>query len=327
MASFADALRPFVFPGINIVQGRLYSGLQDWINKTYDYQTIDPLSSKSAFNLDVTGGASLAEAFAFDVNRLSAAAFESLLIIVQNPTLPKSTGWPIIQSYYAAFFAANALLRLFGVSFSQLDALTTGGITKLFQAYGVDNGLSLERGMYACAYDAGSKRLQCKSVAKDGGSHEAVWKAFAQLVARLSNDVLTVGLTTENQPVSNKLDELTACLNQGNGKAWLSQVRNKVNYQSGLGCWFPYQSAGRQYKKLFKNPREWLCDPMMIATIPSGTDDLVHVQQVCQFIVSFCYSILSDLSERCPTGPSFAQVGALRLLKETSARPARKTAS
>ena len=51
--------------------------------------------------------------------------------------LPKSTGWILIRAYYAAFFAAHSLLRMFGISCIQLDAQQITAISRVAHALGL----------------------------------------------------------------------------------------------------------------------------------------------------------------------------------------------
>jgi len=54
--------------------------------------------------------------------------------------LPKSTAWILIRAYYAAFFAAHSILRMFGNLCIQLESPETFALDHVAQSF-VQNGL------------------------------------------------------------------------------------------------------------------------------------------------------------------------------------------
>lgn len=315
MSDVADALRPLWLPGINAVNGPLYSTLSDWFNKG-EYQIFRPLINNTSFCLQVTDAAAMTQAFAFDLDRLACASFESLLLADKSEMLPRSTGWSFIKSYYAAFFAAHSLMRLFKLSCTHVDSSVAKAVTKVAKLYGVDCGHAVSAGYYRCTFDWKSKQLSCDQISTGGGSHEAVWDTFAYHVKELSTDILRSGLKTTTQPLAAKLIELRSSLLQGKTSAgWLSNLRNRINYQQALGCWFPYVRSQRHDKRLFEEYQLWLRDPMDIPIEKDADLDLLQARRVCQFIAALCRVEVIDLSKRCPSGRSFCDTGSAALLK------------
>jgi hypothetical protein len=266
-----------------------------------------PLLSGKSFVLHVSDNTNLVKAFAFDVDRLACACFESFLLSDKSPVLPRSTGWPFIKSYYGAFFGAHSIMRITGVSCTQIDEGTARSITRVAKLFGADNGLVISAGYYRCMFDTNSKRLFCDQISAGGGSHEAVWKAFTEQLKSYSSDVLKFGLKTTNQPVSSKLSELRDALlpHGGTSAGWLSSVRNRVNYQQAAGCWYPYYGALRHDQRLFRDHRIWLRDPMEIPISQQSELDVLQAFRICQFIASVCRIEIEDLASRCSSGKSF----------------------
>ncbi|TNZ65346.1 hypothetical protein CGK42_24295, partial [Vibrio parahaemolyticus] len=74
--------------------------------------------------------------FAFDINRMATSSFESIHGIEPNQNFPKSIGWLVVRLYYAAYYAAHAILRLFGISCSQFDQQESRVITEIAKVWG-----------------------------------------------------------------------------------------------------------------------------------------------------------------------------------------------
>ncbi len=325
MSEVANAIRPLWTPGINAVEGPLYSSLADWF-RMQKYHVFEPLTSSTAFCIYVSDPESLLKAFAFDLDRLGCASFESLILSQKSAELPRSTSWLFIKSYYAAYFAAHSLMRLTKMSCTQVDQSAASAVAKVAKLYGADNGFTISAGTYRCAYDPNSRKLTCNQIASGGGSHEVVWDTFAKHIMAVSSEILKFGLTATTQPISIKLTELCAELLQNHSSAgWLSGLRNRVNYQQAFGCWFPYVSSLRHSEKLRGEQRMWLLDPMNIPLQEQGVwHDLVQAQRVCQFIVALCRVELADLATRSPSGKSFCDTGSAALLKQVAPLARRK---
>ncbi len=137
----------------------------------------------------------LLSAVAGDVSRMSIASFESMASITKVPQFPKSLAWLVIKSYYAAFFASHAILRMLGTSCSQFDRQQMNVVSKIADLYGMSGGTTPAAGFYKCTYDVPSKL--CAEVLKSQRvSHEGLWSVFAGKVAQLSVDVLSVKTET-----------------------------------------------------------------------------------------------------------------------------------
>jgi len=315
MSILPNTLRPFWAPSLNDISGNVSKGVGSWLAEE-DYQFYSPVKSK-LFTIQVRDPEAFLSALAADINRTSSAAFESISYATKNALLPKSTAWILIKSYYAAFFAAHALLRMLGTAFVNLEQPQARSINRIARVY----NQSLEdvsAGTFVCNYLAPNREIHWHRVdSSAGGAHEKFWTFFRKSVDDLGTRVLNskTGVTADNQQVSAKLAELVDNLcyescPQGN---WLSVVRNRVNYKHQFGAWYPYSGQkpfGAVEERLAKN---WAQDPMSINLASHGDKNLRRFQETCSFILGCCRELASDMATRCSTGKSFHTYGWLAI--------------
>lgn len=322
MSLVNDAIRPFWIKDLNKITGRQSYSFSDW-TITRNYEIYTDIQSNS-FILEISQDLyenTLLKSFAFDCNRMASASFESIQLISQSELRPKSTAWLVIQSYYSAFFAAHSILRMLGISCSQLETQSISRIEEIADLYGYKKGVKIDTGYYRCQYNSTSRKLHCKHLkASGGGSHENFWKTFRNELKELSNQILSQSLipSADAQNVSTKIDKMCSnlCYQGMNGANWLSFIRNKVNYQHQFGCWFPYESVRKQsVAQLYETSQTWLSDPMDIDL--NRTEDILLFCRTCNFIVSLCRSLVENMSDRCPKGKSKSYLadGSIQLLR------------
>lgn len=316
MSIATDVIRQFWMPGLNNVSGNPPKGLGGWFCDE-EYHVYDPLE-QDRFVLTIPKDSELLSAFAFDCNRMAIASFESMIGIAKIQKFPKSMAWLVIKYYYSAFFAAHAILRMLGISCSQLQKDQTISINRIADLYSQTNNKTVSQGFYKCEYDSYQKKLSCEKINSRGGVHETFWKVFYQRIGSLNNDILTKGRSpSQDQPVSTKLLELCDNLsyrNNHNG-AWLSFIRNEVNYRHQLGSWFPYKDHQRYYFDLHDASKNWLQDPMKIVLFPQKDKKLMAFVETCNFITGLCRVLVEDMSQRCSRGRSFHTNGSVAFLR------------
>lgn len=321
MALLENSLRPFWVPNLNEVSGVVQKGLRAWLTSG-NYQFYSPVEPES-FTLNLAETGEFLPSIAADINRFASAAFESVSQAGQNPELPRSTAWLIIKSYYAAFFSAHAIMRMFGEGVIQIDGDVVGHVNEIGEVFGAVGKCAVTRGPYRFAYESTAKEVIFRRLASaKGGAHEAFWTVFYKWVRGLSYDVLrSPGATTiENQNVSAKLGELCESLTYSgsNGGTWLPVVRNEVNYRHQRGTWFPYSSEKAVAIRLFNARRFWRSDPMSISMAEGSEGTLGLFQNTCSFLIALCRSLVLDMASRCPEGRSFCAYGSLALLNHLS---------
>lgn len=313
MPNFADTLRRFWLPRLNEISGKpSLPDVRAWIGRQ-KFQAYSPI--KYPFQLTYSDQDLICQAIAGETVRMSTAALESIVSIQPVANLPRSKAWAAIQWYYAAFYSAHALLRMFGQSLVQLDAGQARDINQVASLFGQAGSASA--GFHLIEIISVSKTVVFSKMDGSGGSHEFMWRSFERWLDIKSKELLkTSGSIIEIQDVVTRLDDLRAILNTPPAPvgSWLSHVRNLVNYKHDLATWHPY---------LGHNDRD-LCLFSYAVPPPSKADSirlsppmrpLERFLAACRFIVALCLETSAEMSLRCPTNDSFHNKGVLHLEK------------
>lgn len=313
MSLFADVLRPFWIQGLNEVTGRQIKEIAGWVSDE-DYQIYNDVHPKR-FVLDVSNTAHLVRAYAAELDRIAIASFETLARI-ESSGESKSISWQCIQRYYAAFFSAHSLLRVFGTGCNTLGRTQCNSVLKVASAWGVAAPPSLPGGLYCFSYDANRQQFSASHVA--GGPHESFWRHFDTKLEEIATLILashasfTVDLRTR-QAVALKLGQLRSNLSQPGAPqaGWLTQVRNGINYHHKWATWWPYSGRPKYYRILEEQGAFWREDPLNIELDLFDNRDMLRFQASCNFLIAACREVLQDLEDRCPTGDSFLKSGTI----------------
>jgi len=315
---FADLLRPRWVSGLNKVKTPTVAGVESWL-MTGAYTWLP--SPAEFIQLDISGNTdSLAEAFASEVARFSCAAYESLLDAAPGAHADQSLGWALVRYYYATFYAAHALLRVSGQSVIMMAAQTASTLNSIGGQYlGVSPGIT--EGLHLVQIDPLSRShvLISKIEASRRGSHEQMWKLFLALVVGLERQlILTQGQSHDAQVAVQILTELRTqlCRRGKNNGAWLSSVRNDLNYQHGHGVWFPYRVTKRAANALMAKMQLWIPTTPYGYEISKVSDDLGYFVDSCNVMIRLLTAALNDLSERAAqTRSSFVDRQPFKLLR------------
>jgi hypothetical protein len=314
MARFEEAMQRFWLRDLHKVRGSPREDMKAWLQKR-EYIITAPQTA-TVFSLQVIREADFLSSIAYDSNRMACAAIETMVAITQIKTLPRSTAWLIIQAYYAAFFAAHALLRMFGVVCFQIDATTAAALARVANSQGSLPPTGFEKGFYVCTYDSTTKLLSfTKSAAASRGSHEILWEVFIQKLRQMAHELLAA--SSIYTPFAVKLTELETILcERGHATGGsLSNIRNSVNYRHEFGTWFPYRGVSLSPEQLFKLAGKWTAYPVTIETSPSSRNVLGMQLAASVFIVSVCRLVAIDMGNKCPAGRSFQSYGCVALMQ------------
>jgi hypothetical protein len=297
---FADLLRPRWVAGLNLVTIPTVSGVESWL-KSGAYSWLP--SPAGAVHLDVSAATdTLAEAVASEVARFSCATYESLLGAVPVEQADRALGWPLVRCYYATFYAAHALLRLSGSSVTMIAPQTAATLNKVGGQYlGVSPQLTA--GLHLVQLDPAdrAKVLVSKIGSGVGGSHEEMWKLFLALVTEVEDKlILAQGQSQEALGAVHVLTELRKQLcRQGKASgAWLSTVRNGLNYRHDYGVWYPYKLTGKAASTLVQRMVRWTPSDPNGYEIGTVNDDLACFVDSCNVMTRLLTSALNDLSRR-----------------------------
>lgn len=323
MATFREVaaeLRPFLLPGISGASGTSDLGVSAWTRGGSYSVSVPP--GGGCFQLDpVMPNAGLAEAFACEVRRFSLAAFETGLRNEQVIDVPRALAWPIITNYYAAYFSAHAICRLFGRSVSQLDASVASNVGQVASSYlGGTHGVG--SGLYSVAFDGTMHYVHNGGA---GGSHELLWKTFLQLLSSLHERLLLTGpATTEVQAVASYLSEVAVRLKTkgANGGNWLSSIRNDINYRQQYGVWYPYDVSTSTAEGVGRRLKGWLRERPDWTSSPTRNTELNCAVDLASSMLSFLFWLLKDLASRTAAPRHFVNGATLALLRQQGKTPA-----
>lgn len=187
----------------------------------------------------------------FDYQRFSLSAVESFKASVVQYSDPKSKAWNLLTRYYGAFFSAHALMRVTASGVLYLESETISHLTEFGRLfYGNDFSVFGGSYLFRLVEIAGASpevEMRRLSGERASGNHELFWKAFNKFLGQLAEDVVA-----KQEPnatlLAGRIDELQRLLKSDgqNGGAWLSVMRNKLNYQHQFGVWFPYRPPNRE---------------------------------------------------------------------------------
>jgi hypothetical protein len=317
MISLTDALRPYWARGINATTVNSSVPFSKWVEAGLDYAVTTQIAPNN-FVIETSTREYFLKPISQDCNRFMSAAIESVIDNSKQILTEKSIAWDVIKNYYSAFYAAHFILRVLGYSLSQFDALATGRVEKIADAYGNRNGVDIESGFYICDFSGGHTQVVCsKALISNTGSHGALWKFMADRMIHYSNDIISKNSSPDYQAPSIKLAELVKNLRTLNINGnWLSNVRNEVNYKHRYGCWFPYKTQESSSTKIKKLTGSWKINPMNIELSAHGTETISKFIATTTFIVSLGREISLELTERCPTKNSFTTHGVIQFMKQ-----------
>lgn len=255
-------------------------------------------------------------AYASEINRFAAASFESIQGIQPDSKLPKSLSWSLIRLYYAAFFAAHALIRLHGRSLTQIDSASSNRVNQLAGLYGNINGAPLSTGLKRVSIDQSRRRVEITSA--NGQSHEALWFDFSSVFRPVAERILQNATTSEIQDFSLKIIDMFDILSDEGRMPnfnWLSFMRNSINYRQEYSVWHPYGNQPRYYGDLQSHMQRWKQHPNDLNLMAGDARELKRMVESCVFIVSLCNQCCKEISMLSPNKTSFLKYRAMNLIQ------------
>ena len=159
------------------------------------------------------------------------------------------------------------------------------------------------------------------------GPHEAFWRLFCERLDNISSEILRLPTLTAGtaQAAERKLSEIRSNLrfNGSSHGAWLSTIRNRVNYDHSWATWYPYSRRHTYYDELIRHVDDWQLDPLEIDLTSHQQKDLRRFQATCNVIMALSKSTAEDMAQRCSVGRSFHDFGSLAF--QRLCRGARRT--
>lgn len=295
----ADGIRQKWIPGVNSVSQLNASGLADLLISGSFVLTSCTPGSTALFDAPIAGN-SLQSSFAGEATRFGTACFESFLDASPPVGAERSLGWPLIRTYYAAFFAAHALLRICGEALTFLSAAHVNALDNLGKIY-LGNPTKFSSGLFYFQSLNRGKQLQITQVSRHGGSHDELWRYFHSYLVDVENQLAT---SYASIPEAIAAIQTSQSLRVGLSKngasigSWLSKSRNSINYRHELGVWFPYDITRNQANSLMRSFSQWMDEEADWAARFTHLDHLQSHVNLTQAIGSLLLYAFRDISKR-----------------------------
>lgn len=312
-----DILRPYYLKGLSNVCDTTNKTFKQWIES--EPQILDRYEGASSkFFFYVSDREKLLKSLAFDISRMSIASFESICSISTEAELPRSTAWPLIRSYYAAFFSAHTIMRMFGYSVVQLEKSQSLILSKALQFHKNPPTDKINDGLHLICVSNDEPIFSLQKLAN--GSHEDTWSVIAEVLKTISEKFLIDAnpiAIQKKQSLYYQIDELInvirtyPCNTRSN---WLSRMRNEINYQHKHGVWYPHEKSKNFRDKVYSNLMLWSKPPHL--SINKKTHYLDKYSQACVYFISMSKELMLDLATRNPENNSFLKSNAIRVLKQ-----------
>ena len=247
--SLALYTRQLWLPGITHKKLDHVYGVREWLGS--GQWTLNKKLGKNRAEIALHSIEDYVDAMLCDAIRQAAAAFESARAANFYPGEPRSYAWQFIPYYYAGYFAANALMRLCGYASINFYAGECSEINQqgmLLNLGGISDKDKITPGVYYLSANlSGTPSVSFSQVGGKGGVHIQFWIAFTKFLDELNHSIGNANLLTQADRTAalNELNDLKAGLKHSNTQsgAWLSEVRNAMNYRLEYGEWFPYDGS------------------------------------------------------------------------------------
>jgi len=241
--------------------------------------------------------------FAHEADRFASAAFESLLISNKSDSYPRSTGWLLIQAYYAAFFSVHALLRFHGWACTRLSNENLKNINKEIKSIHSENK-KFSAGLYLIKSENHGSELLCQPLDSTlGGTHEILWSILRTYFEKVTNVVLS-NPNVDGQKYAILIGDFLTLINQFGGHKWFTTIRNRLNYAHEYGAWFPYIKSTSDYDRIHNVLAPWSVNPADALKVQCN-DELTKYASACAFLVSLSCTNVRDLTYRSKSKSPF----------------------
>jgi hypothetical protein len=205
-----------------------------------------------------------------------------------------NASWQTVEHYYAAYYAVHYLLRVTGVSVTNLD---DGGARIIeSSSLGLIAPNSVSSGLYLMSYDKASKILTLRKELKKagGGSHQQLWNLWEKLVEKL--DAATNQDPVEYTGISVALAVHKSFLVKSTAKYNPPDIRGEINYQFKGGSWKFEDNAKNVVGRLQR------AISTMQVSAPTNTATPEGLVSHNNFIIEFAKLVFVHSSKNYPSG-------------------------
>jgi hypothetical protein len=249
---------------------------------------------------------SLRPILAFEAASFTSAALESYSTVRAKWSSPEDRdglAWRFVSLYYAAYYAAHAILRLSGTSVTQINSWSKieGEFNMLHQSTLLP-ALGLEKGYHVLKLEASGSSVSVSKAKVDSahGTHTALWREFKQLADfSYANNALNTSLhQAAVGAYSGKLATSITIDGSHCQWPWMPAVRNRINYR------LPEQIWGANSKRIIPRINKRIHDLIDFPTsekIIECSDDKVdwlRFTASCVYVVSLLCHLIRDMELR-----------------------------
>lgn len=319
MKDIAQVLVQIVQPNMFRESTHVQQDIRGWI-ATQDFG-ISANIGASNFELDVNDWSQVERALGVESNRFGVGAIESVNGIRRDPDLPKALAWQIVRSYYAAFYSAHTLMRLFGYSLTHLPSSHANKVFQVADLLGhCGTATKVRDGFYFAEFSEFSRTAKFVRVED---SHADTWSSFLKVTHAIEQKVnVTVALNSHKMKTVSFISDLNAGLtHKGHHRGnWLSRIRNNVNYRFTNDAWFPYGNPGIAPDLPESRAANWdKLDRQL--TYHRKLPDLKIFFETCFALVTTCQALLRAVVGRIPKYPPYLSHGVVHLLNNLQVAP------
>lgn len=268
--------RQLWLPGIARKKIRYPGGVREWIRS--GSWSLNTAITKKRVEISLHTIDDFVDATLCDAVRHATAAFESARAVSAYAAEPKSYAWQFISYYYAGYFAANSLMRLCGYGCTNLYPAECAEINEYANNCGLggtNDGNKIAPGVYySRANLGGSPYWSLIQVGSKGGVHIQFWTAFQKFLDEFDASIVGSQLPQADRAAARaELKIFVSGLKHSSSQtgAWLSEVRNAMNYRLEYGSWFPYEGSLTDGVAL-RNELKAMLDGQ--AQLPKSADEL-----------------------------------------------------
>ena len=250
MKSLPRMAREMWLPGLTRKSFTSTEGVREWIMRC-DWIFAENLKKNKARIIPSVHD-EYAQSSLRDAVSLAVAAFESAASFSVGGKISddRQCAWRSISLYYAAYFSANSIMRLAGYACTNISAIECASINefaRLVGAGGDGESKKIGNGIYYIRPGVSPGDPISLDILKgSGGVHIQFWVGFSRFLGDLRASIIkSASVKFEKESALSELDQLLAALSFGSSTngAWLSEVRNSINYRFSYGAWFPYDGS------------------------------------------------------------------------------------
>ncbi|MEZ7210846.1 hypothetical protein HN028_11180 [Pantoea ananatis] len=219
----------------------------------------------------------------------------------------ENLSWQIVEHYYSAYYAVHYLIRISGLSLTNIDKGTLKMILRTNLTGSTFN--NVESGLNLMTYDRGCENITLEKKDKKGGSHIDAWSAWVSVVERIiieaDSDI------QEYAETAVYLSEHLSFIKRSNDTFSPTVIRNEVNYQFANDAWcfdgLTKEKMRRVRKAISENKlslnnsgdlvENLICNNNLIISLAKKTFNLASESNS----KSICRSILNMYKRKIPT--------------------------